>query len=748
MLNSSRTTTTAAATRLSTCIRRRAREVRCPFAARAQTARHASSFAANGLRSGSGGRSVKRRSQPAEVLPPVLTAEHIGTDPHGGPVRLVQRKNDWNISTSPVERQVTAEQWADSLAAPAPTSNANFMANEGLAAKVATLPTSELIGWVSDKKNRLRDVDADTVNVLFTELCKRGATRALQLQDWHRLLQNLVGRTPFSHPSPSHDRQRGIQALKEMKRCSVEPDGFVYACLLRAVKDDVKEVEAVHAYTKKKQKTLSGTARSVYNDKVCRTLLAVYLRRAKGSPMVARAHAVWQDMRDFVIVPSVDTYCGLLEAFSATGSGVQADLQTVVKISGFMKLNAPNRTLDPVSIHALILAHSACGHHKAVLKLADEMRERKLPLGFSHHKAIMKAHVNGFSPMSAVREFVSMQSQGIGPDDECCELALRSFAASRNPGGVAKIHRLILSAVAHRSNPNDEATGATPGGVITARSYLALIEAYRALNDARGAIAAYMELKAYLLDSHVDGGESKPLRQSQHPVPWPSRAAVTHVAATLAAAGDAARARAFLLTEALEPVRLEALWSRAHSGTEKRARVAREKLEIQLADAREEARGAYSERRKHIKARVPILEKRLAKMKAGTERASAQILVGRDGVLKVIYEGFAQAWRDMVDRLGLEFQAAKALEGDGILLDTFEKEGELFRAWASKLGLEGSAEQPRNENEVSGNEQEPDAGDVDDRPSHPDNIAAGSSAESASSSGTAAQISKPLSSLS
>ncbi|KAJ3140988.1 hypothetical protein HDU90_007011 [Geranomyces variabilis] len=738
MINTSRTTTSATAARLSTCIRRRATDARCPFA------RKSSSLPSDAARSGLEGGIVKRRSQPAKVLPPVLTTEHIGIEPQG-PIRLVQRKGDWNISTSPGELQVTAEQWADSLAAPAPTSSNAFTANEGLAAKVATLPTSELLGWVSDKKNRLRDVDSDTVHIVFTELCKRGATRALQLQDWHRLFQNLVGRTPFSHPSPPSDRQRGIQALKEMKRCSVEPDGFVYACLLRAVKDDLKEVEAVHSYIKKKQKTSPGTARSVYNDKVCRTLLAVYLRRARGSPMVARARAVWQDMRDFVIVPSADTYCGLLEAFSAGGSGVQPDLQAVVKISGFMKLNAPNRTLEPVSIHALILAHTACGHHKAVLKLADEMRERKLPLGFSHYKAIMKAHVAEFSPMLAIREFVSMQSQGIRADDECCELALRSYAASRNPGGVTKIHRLISAALARPSYPSDEATGTMPGDIITARSYLALIEAYRALNDARSAISTYMELKAYLLNSYAHKDESKPLRQSQHHVPWPSRAAVTHVAATLAAAGDAARARAFLLTEALEPVRLEALWSRAHSGTEKRARIAREKLEMQLADAREEARGAYSERRKHIKARVPILEKRLAKMKAGTEQASARILVGQEGVLKVVYEGFAQAWKEMVDRLGLEFQAAKALEGDAILLDAYEKEGVLLRAWASKLELKCSSQEPPDESDVSGNDQETDASDMNDRASQPDNRAAGSSTEPASRSDAAAQISEPLS---
>ncbi|KAJ3161067.1 hypothetical protein HDU86_007686 [Geranomyces michiganensis] len=376
MLVSSRAKTSAAAARISSRIRRRPTECCCLFEARAQSARKSSSFASDVPASGSAKRAIRRPSQLAEVLPPSSITKQVD----GPAVKLVKRKSEWNFYPAAEAPQLAADQWADSLAAPVPTTNDAFAANHNALAKVAVLSTTELLGWITDKANRLRDVDADTVHALFAELCKRRATRALQLQDWHRLFQNLVGRTPFLHPSPPNDRQRGIQALKEMKQCSVEPDSFVYACLLRAVKDDVKEVEAVHAFIKKKQKTLLGNARPVYNDKVCRTLLAVYLRRAKGSPMIARARAVWQDMRDFLIVPSRDTYCGLLEAFSTGSHGVQPDLQAVIKISGFMKLNAPNRTLDPVSINALILAHAACSHFKAVLKLADEMRERKLRL--------------------------------------------------------------------------------------------------------------------------------------------------------------------------------------------------------------------------------------------------------------------------------------------------------------------------------------------------------------------------------
>ncbi|KAJ3161066.1 hypothetical protein HDU86_007685 [Geranomyces michiganensis] len=360
----------------------------------------------------------------------------------------------------------------------------------------------------------------------------------------------------------------------------------------------------------------------------------------------------------------------------------------------------------------------------------------------------MKAYVGEHSPLLAIREFVAMQSLGIPPDDECCELALRSYSASRNSSGIAKMHRLISAALANSSNTDNKPTPGTMRGKITAKSYLTLIEAYRALCNPRGATATYMELKTHLLKLHTGDHESKaPQQQRQQSVPWPSRAAVTHVAATLAAAGEAGLAREFLLTEALEQVRLEALWSRAHAGTEKRARLAREKLEMELTEAREEARAAYSDRKKHIKTRVPILEKRLAKMKSGNEQASAQILVGREGVLRVVYESFAQAWKDMVDCLKPELQAAKALEGDGILLDAYEKENALFRIWAAKSGSGSSSEQLPDQSSVSGGDEENDAilpYAASDKDVQPSDTAADHGVKIASDSATGVEATLPF----
>ncbi|KAI8918216.1 hypothetical protein DFJ77DRAFT_286680 [Powellomyces hirtus] len=636
-------------------------------------------------------------------------------------VKLAKHARKWTeelVNGKQIKQRQSLEEdleapWTKDLNAPVPAER-TARDDEAERRLVATLQAhnaaavDELLGWVTDKSDRMRNLSSDTVHLLLTELIAHGATRKLQLHDWRRLFQHLVGRTPFKTLSPPDTARRGIWALKEMKQCSVEPDAFIYACLIRAVKDDVKEVVTLHTFLKKRYRTLLGIlgVTPVLSDKVFRTLLAAYLHRANTPPYLARARSLLTDMKDLHMAPSTETCLGFLEAYSTYHATVERDSASVVAMHSRMKVNAKNRVLEGRACYGLLAAHDACGHYKAVVKLVEQMREQGVPLRFSAYKRYMKANMHEHLPRIVIRTFHEMQDSGLGADDECYALMMDALVMGQDAAGIAAAHEELRAQLVPGAGSDAQQEAATRlQGKVSVKAYDALVIAYCKLGKWEKALEAYKELKELRFkafaavenaeqtntDNDVPNDPPQPPTTSsssagltlKHPkkeTALPSRTILRHVTTTLALANQLTHLHAFIHTEVLDPARLHHYWSRTLAGTERQTRLQCWRLERELRDARQNQE-EEADHRKHVVGRIAGLEARLAQKRKLLEKQRGQpvveteMKVGLEGPLKVVYQGLADAWRTRVEQaVAADDQADQFMKMELMLQDAYSEE--------------------------------------------------------------------------
>ncbi|KAJ3019115.1 hypothetical protein HKX48_002358 [Thoreauomyces humboldtii] len=697
--------------------------------------------------------------------------------------------------------------WTEDLAAPTVPAELADVARMEEVALVARLDPvaenrvsqDEILAWITDKHDRLRGVSSSTVQKLLDGLVIAGNLRKLKLEDWHRVFQHLVGRTPFDQPTPSEDPTRAIRALGQMKKNGVEPDPFIYMCLLRAHKDDIRRVEEIRRFLVKTHTDAPEGSASPFSDKLVRTLIAIYLKRARKPLHLTLARNLWDALGSLGVTPSVTTCKGFLEAFYSFTSSVPQDPQGVSNVHSKMKFNADNRTLDGAANLAAMAAHAACKNHKAVLKILDLMREQKMPITLSGYKNALYSYREMNLPRSVTYTFVEMSEVvGLEPDDHCYEHLLWAYARMWKEESIAKVHHLVRKVV----TPHSESTA--PNGPVTIRTYARVCEAYSNVDDWKRALRTYYELKDLLetrgsvaitagsavhppdvdqdagqlskaekvsssteelletngssataagsptVPSDVDqeagqllkadegspstkdllennassataagsaaispdvdqetGQLSKadeqspcaspnpihvpPPRQERARDTLPSRALLRHVLSAMARTDRIQEARDFMLSEALDPTRLQRYWTRIVAGEDKLRREGLERMEREVAASAEVVAKAYGERKVHIRADYQELQSRLEVSRKRLRRegqAPATFTVGFEGPLKVAYEGFAEAWRQTVETKWPEDRhAEKLMELEAFLNDMRKEEAKRTVQAIEKLGL-------------------------------------------------------------
>ncbi|KND00803.1 pentatricopeptide repeat domain-containing protein [Spizellomyces punctatus DAOM BR117] len=590
----------------------------------------------------------------------------------------------------------TGDSWLQdlSLPSPPPLTPENFAKHVKFAATLEADPksaaTAILADYVRNKDNILQYLTSDITYLIFEELVSRGETRQLRLVDWHRLLQRLVGSRPFDMPSDPQDSKRATAVLREIKRCGINPDAFVYACLYRAMKDDVRKVHAVHDFVMNSIRSNSlPQSCTLATDRSFRTLLAVYLRRPKYPLYIHRARNLWNDMKDAGITPSFNICLAFLEAYRLHDSKVDVDSKGVIKVHRLLSTLKKEKRMEQIATDALMIAHDACGHREAVKRLFDEMSWQGFEPGFTAYKLYLRAvqdHLptNGVQSLP-IRTYEKMKKNNMALDDECFRIISLAYAGAGDRAGVANMHSALRTDLA---NAGRELTV-----VPTSRSYDALIEAYSRLRDWESALGAFVELKklntsksesavkaAQPKNEQGDVGDSVKFEKGRFNYEGVSRKVLRYVASALGSKGRIAEGKAFFLEQVLCPARLEAYWGRKLAGEQKRLRLQREMAEQAVITAESGLTRVKAKDLQNLKRQLNAAKR--------AEEKGAEAQIGMDGPLRVVYEGFVDAWREMVeDGYPADEQAHKLMEMEEFMSEIYEEEKHRLQKVLGKLGI-------------------------------------------------------------
>ncbi|TPX72198.1 hypothetical protein SpCBS45565_g00449 [Spizellomyces sp. 'palustris'] len=597
----------------------------------------------------------------------------------------------------------TRDSWLQDLSLPSPPS----LTTENIAKHVKfavileadpkSVPTSILADYVRNKDNILQYLTSDITYLIFEELVSRGETRQLRLIDWHRLLQRLVGSRPFDMPSDPQDSKRATAVLREIKSCGINPDAFVYACLYRAMKDDVRKVHAVHDFVMKSiRSNTTPESCTLATDRSFRTLLAVYLRRPKYPLYLHRARDLWNDMKDAGITPSFNLCLAFLEAYRLHDSKVDVDAKGVIKVHRILSTLKKEKRMEQIATDALMIAHDACGHREAVKRLFDEMSWQGLKPGFTAYKLYLRAvpdhsSTNGVQSLP-IRTYERMKKNNIALDDECFRIVSLAYAAAGDRAGVANMHSTLRTDLTK--------AGMELTVVPTSRSYDALVEAYSRLKDWESALGAFAELKKLNKQETSEGesavkaaqpdneqGDSVKFEKGRFNYEGVSRKVLRYVASALGSKGRIGEGKSFFLEEVLCPARLEAYWGRKLAGQQKRLRLQREKAEQAVITAETDTTRVKAKDLQNLKRQLNAAKR--------AEEKGAEAQIGMDGPLRVVYEGFVDAWREMVeDGYQADEQAHKLMEMEEFMGGIYEEEKRRLQEVLRRLGIIIAEEPP------------------------------------------------------
>ncbi|KAI8817170.1 uncharacterized protein EV422DRAFT_542722 [Fimicolochytrium jonesii] len=617
--------------------------------------------------------------------------------------------------------------------------------------KYPPLSTDELVSWTREKTDWLRNLSPETVHTVFTELKSRKATRQLRIEDWHRLMQHMLARTPFTQRNPASYPARAVAVLKEIKHCSITPDPLMYAFIFRAMKDHEKKIEEMHRFLFVDNRA-TPPALDSYSGKCWRTILAVYLRRPTAHRLLTEARDLWRLLRQAGIQPDKLTCHAFLEAFASQRLTervkVARDPKGVAEVHNFMQFTASERKLDPVSADAVMAAHDACGNDKSVVNMFEARTEReRVKLGVvAYTTAIRAAHRLGKHNM-VLRLYLQMQREGITPNDDCFGFAALALAHYPHPGHEIRetVYEPLGRVVQQRremtrgegENRQDPAVAAYTK--VSSKSYEMLIEALQKSRDWQLALRAYQELKALrevefaasaLQHSSSTPRSSTPAHESQPPPhhsprnhPLTSRTTLHHVLHCLGHNGRSIEAREFLLTHVASAERLTAYWTRIVNGKLKAARVRSERerpgleatlqtavLELEAYEKQASAithdddkgdatpkqqkakrkGGQQVTQRYHNNLHYTVHTTRLALTSLATALTHPipELLAGSAGPLRLAYTGFVEGWRGWAVSLGGEQTIADKAKKERMVAEAFLEMEEMVRGvWEVEMGL-------------------------------------------------------------
>eukprot|EP00842_Homolaphlyctis_polyrhiza_P006944 jgi/Hompol1/839/HPOL_004380-RA len=380
---------------------------------------------------------------------------------------------------------------------------------------------------VRDKSDVLRLLPTDSVWAIFVALKAQGTTSALSLDDWHRILSALIDQTvPFSQPATQVEPQRAIAVLHEMKRCGVNPDAFVFACLYRACRDSGKMVMMIHKQVVVELIRLEATVKKAsdiplgypLSNKSIRTLIAVLIRgHFAPKKHIGAVYRLWDQVINTPFIMTIDTYLAFLDAFTIT-----KDKSMIERIHEFL---ASRRASTPWSIkvyEALMNSHIQIGNFRAARRVMDLLNSTDIrPRQFTYRlylTALQKLDDHDGILLADKR----MKEQGIPHSAATYNvLVVDALKQEDSLERVRKMHGRIhmqllhhfrkqelLSTAAKRQSESRDSHLLVP---ITSLAYQPILEAYSAMGSLKDVLQTFKQIEKARKQETARHNESKGL---------------------------------------------------------------------------------------------------------------------------------------------------------------------------------------------------------------------------------------------
>ncbi|KAI9315049.1 hypothetical protein BDR26DRAFT_886845, partial [Obelidium mucronatum] len=341
---------------------------------------------------------------------------------------------------------------------------------------------------------------------------------------------------------------------------------------------------------------------------------------------------LWQDMEDFVIRPSQDTYLAFLEAFAVFG-----EKNMVEKVHKRLTLAAKrkNGMMDDLVYKALMDAHEKCGNFTAVTRLFDSLEAAHVPFDISIVNANLRClfNIGQFETLLNCFHRIA-QSSTVHPTDETIDILLCSLVKFGPQPEIASAYltavNKFLTATIDFSSTNRP---------INLTSYVSLITSACSLSNLTVSQSAYTNMKANLM-----------LRNSSPTSiqTFTSRKAISPILRLLAKTNYTLEpALGFFRRELLTKERVMHHWVRINAGVQKQFLKKKEKLCSDLDNPE-----LYSSKRLKLETALQNLEE--------LNEKGLDIRVGRKGPFSECYEALELGARE-----GLESRVAM-LGGVGI----------------------------------------------------------------------------------
>ncbi|KAJ3045701.1 hypothetical protein HDV00_007827 [Rhizophlyctis rosea] len=400
------------------------------------------------------------------------------------------------------ERRQQAQKKSEKASTARVISDHFAVAMEKLAKQLSTSPSSvssdAILQTVKDPKDPLRHMTPDSVWDVFGIIQRRNLIARLELVDWHRLLQNLVGPVVYDQPSLPHTRERTLAVLKAIKQSGRIPDAYVYTCVIRGIKDDIRQVRAVHQFIRDGfagKKDVGATKSQVVVQKetlISRTLLSTlahaYLDRADKKPSPGDVIKMWEESKGYKIQPS-EEFCVLVLRACKANANTSSDLTNEIHYyaKGRAKAEGDSFKMTEELYVALIEAHGACKHNEAVERLFDEMEKTTFDIPFGVYKAFIKALAPLGKPHVIALMQPRMDRKMMNLDDECYAIFARSYGIL---GWREELVQRVHKRLQYRLRRPEKYEGP-----IRMRVYEDVLEAYAMLGDTEGVELAYEDWK-------------------------------------------------------------------------------------------------------------------------------------------------------------------------------------------------------------------------------------------------------------
>ncbi|KAJ3053787.1 hypothetical protein HK097_003352, partial [Rhizophlyctis rosea] len=368
--------------------------------------------------------------------------------------------------------------------------------SKSLASAPSTVKSTELLQIFQKRQDQLRHMTPETIWQGFQILRSRKLTARLEMVDWHRLLQHLVGRTPFTTFTPPEDRQRAFAVLKEIKQCGRVPDSYIYASLIRAVKDDMKQIDAVVSYVKSQYQKASASnglsdisgirvqKSTLITQSLLVTIAESYLHRADKTTNPSAVIDLYEQAFKYEIKPSAELCIIVLEACK-----FRKDEVTVNKVHDWIAGRAKQDLMQmtPAVYTALVEGHGVCGHWEAVERLFDRLERSGLDIPAECYRTYIRAlaHLNKPHVMTLMHQ--RMDKKQMTVHDDVYALVARAYAIlGRREELVQRVHKRLVYRLDHPDKYN---------GVIKTGVYKSVVEAYALLGDCEGVKRAWHDWK-------------------------------------------------------------------------------------------------------------------------------------------------------------------------------------------------------------------------------------------------------------